>query len=250
MSRSLKGLRILNTRPQNQAHQLSQSINEAGGLSIELPVLEIIATDSKWINSLPDLSKVQQAVFVSANAVYHCFSQLNQRHIHWPSTIKVIAIGQGSARALAAFKVQVSAMPDVPDSEHVLALKTIQELKNQTMLLFKGEGGRPLIERSLLERGAHLITLNVYQRVMPQINPQLIKSIWRNDLVDIILLTSEESMHNLFKLFDKDAHHWLRSKPCLVFSTRLAQSASILGIQKIIISHPDRMMDELFDYVN
>ncbi|MBI2785499.1 MAG: uroporphyrinogen-III synthase, partial [Legionella longbeachae] len=145
---SLHGLRVLNTRPQGQAHELSQKIREAGGIALELPALEI-KTNTNWLTSLPDLKKVDQAIFISANAVRHCFSQLNTNHIEWPSTIKVIAIGQGTAAALHAFKITVSVVPEVANSEHLLALKTLQPSERDTVLLFKGEGGRALIENNL-----------------------------------------------------------------------------------------------------
>lgn len=248
MSGSLHGLRVLNTRPQEQALHLSESIRAAQGIAIELPTLEIRAI-TDWLRQLPDLNNVQQAIFISANAVKHCFMQLEQAQIHWPSTIEVIAIGNGSATLLKQFKVQVHATPLMPDSEHLLAIPSLQHPKKQTILLFKGEGGRPLIEESLLQQGADLIALNVYQRALPKINAQFIKSIWRDDLVDIILLTSEQSMHHLFQLFPKDAYDWLRNKTCLVISERLAQSASSLGIKHIIRSHPEGIMNALFDSV-
>lgn len=248
MNPSLQGLRILNTRPQEQAQHLSERIRAAQGIAIELPTLEIQAT-ANWLSQLPDLNSVQQAIFVSANAVKHCFMQLQQAQIHWPSTIEVIAIGNGSATLLKQFAIAVHTTPLMPDSEHLLALPSLQSPQKQKILLFKGEGGRPLIEESLLQQGADLIALNVYQRALPKINEQFIKSIWRDDLVDIILLTSEQSMHHLFHLFPKDAHHWLRSKTCLVISERLAQSASSLGIEHIIRSHPEGIMNALFDSV-
>ncbi|KTD44792.1 uroporphyrinogen-III synthase [Legionella parisiensis] len=250
MNSSLHGLCILNTRPQDQAHQLSQRIREAGGVAIELPTLKIEAAKSNWINSLPDLEKIDQAIFISANAVHYCFTQLNQQHIKWPSSIQVIAIGEGSATALQKFGIRVNAIPDMPDSEHLLALETLQQPEKQNMLLFKGEGGRPLIEEQLMQRGANLIILKVYQRVIPQINRQFIQSIWRDDLVDIILLTSEQSLHNLFKLFDKEAHDWLRDKKWLIISERLAQIASSMKIRNIRVCTPNRVMNTLFDYVN
>lgn len=247
MNRTLNGLRILNTRPKNQAHSLSKNITDAGGLSIECPAIEIKATHN-WLGLLPNLNNVSQALFVSVNAVYHCFTQLKLNNIHWPTHIKVIAIGQGSAKALDEFNIPVSTIPDEPHSENLLTINTLQQLKNQTILLFKGEGGRTLIEESLINRGANVKALTVYKRVIPKISHQFINSLWQDDLVDIILLTSEQSIHNLFKIFSKEAHCWLKEKPCLVISERLGNSASLFGIKKIIISRPDWMMNTLFDY--
>lgn len=248
MINTLKGLRILNTRPKNQAQALSKSIIDAGGIAIECPTIEIKAINNNWIGLLPNLSTVNQAIFVSANAVHYCFTQLKLNNIHWPAQIKIIAMGHGSSNALNEFNIAINNIPDVPDSEHLLTLNTLQQLKSQTVLLFKGEGGRPVIEEGLLQRGANVIALNVYKRVIPKIRHQFINSLWRDDLVDIILLTSEQSIYNLFKMFCKEAHYWLQEKPCLVISERLAKSASLFGMKKIIISHPHWMMNTLFDY--
>lgn len=248
MNQSLRGLRILNTRPKWQAQTLSKDIAKFGGVVIECPTLEIIASENNWFNSLPDLKQVHHAIFVSPNAVHYGIGQLLQNKITWPAKINVIAIGQGTAKALNTFRVQVNNIPDEPDSERLLALDTLQQLKNQTVLLFKGEGGRKLIEEGLLARGAQLFSLPVYQRAMPEVRHQLLNSLWHDDLVDIILFTSEQSMHNLFKMFSKESHSWLRHKPCLVISERLAKEASLSGMKKIIISHPDRMINTLFDY--
>src|SRR5690606_15809392 len=108
--------------------------------------------------------------------------------------------------------------------------------------------GRALIEEGLLQKGAQVIPLDVYKRAIPNISQEFINSLWREDLVDIILLTSEQSMHHLFKIFSEKAHSWLHEKPCLVISERLAKSASLFGIKKIIISHPNGIMNTLLDY--
>ena len=248
MTQSLHGLRILNTRPKGQAQPLTKNITDAGGTAIECPTLHIRATNNNWISSLPDLGKVHQAIFISANAVHYCFRQLKRHHINWPAKIKVIAIGQASAKALKEYNLRVSDIPNVPNRENILALSSLHRLNNQTVLLFKGKGGRLLIEEGLLKRGANLIPLLIYQRVIPNINQQLIQSIWRDDLVDIILVTSEQSIHNLFKMFGKEALYWLQNKPYLVISERLAQTASLFGIREIRVSHPDKVMNTLFDF--
>lgn len=248
MTHSLHGLRILNTRPKRQAQKLSQTILEAGGIPVECPTLEIRAVNPSWVQDLPDLTTVHQAIFISANAVHHCFKRLTQHNIKWPTHIEVIAIGQSSATALTKYGLLSNEIPEYPNSEHLLSLNTLKHVANQTVLLFKGEGGRSLIEEDLLRKGAKVLPQLVYKRVMPKINAELITSIWRNDRVDIILLTSEQSINNLFKMFGHEALEWIQSKPCLVISERLAKAASLFGIQEIVVSHPERMINTLFDY--
>ena len=118
------------------------------------------------------------------------------------------------------------------------------------MLLFKGIEGRTFIEEGLRLKQAKLVILEVYQRLMPEISQQWLNSLWRNDAVDIILLTSEESMRNLFQLFNQEAHIWLQNKPCLVISERLAQTAALLGIKNIKLSHPNRIINTLLELKN
>lgn len=248
MSNSLDGLRILNTRPKEQAQMLSKHIIDAGGIVIACPTLEIKATSEEWLRTLPDLNTIDHAIFISANAVRYCFNPLKQQGIHWPEHIKIIAIGLGTAAALKEYGININELPDAPDSEHVLALESLQSLKNQSVLVIKGCGGRPLIEAQLRQREAKLLSLVVYERQLPQIPRQFIDSIWHNDLVDVILITSEQSLHHLFKMFGEEALHWLHSKTYVLISERLAKAASLLGIKKMIISHPNHMINTLFEY--
>ena len=245
---TLNGLRILNTRPQEQALSLNQDILKVNGISIDFPTLEIKATSSNWIESLPDLNDVAIALFISANAVKYTFTLLEKNKRQWPEQIHVIAIGQGTAQALEHKGIRVTERPSLPDSEHVLKLPSLQQLKHKKLILFKGEGGRLLIEEYLQAQRAQLTVLAVYKRTLPKINHQFSNSLWREDAVDIILLTSEESIHNLFKLFSQESHGWLKNKPCVVISKRLAQTASTLGIKKIKIGHPNRIINTLLEY--
>lgn len=245
---SLNGLRILNTRPKAQAQKLTQSIIDAGGVAIECPALEIKATKNDWLTTLPNLDKAHHAIFISANAVHYCFNTLKKHHINWPSHINVIAIGQASAKALAQHHVTINQTPQLPSSEDLLALDSLQLLNNKIVLLFKGIGGRLVIEEELSCRGASVFPFAVYQRAIPVISSELIKLIWQDDLVDVILFTSEQSIHNLFTMFGKEAHDWLQNKPCIVISERLAQSASLFDIKKIVVTHPEQMINALLDF--
>ncbi|KTC87348.1 MULTISPECIES: uroporphyrinogen-III synthase [Legionella] len=242
---SLNGLRVLNTRPLEQGKILSQMINAAGGVAIECPALTIKPTPKDWLRSLPQLNTVEKAIFVSTNAVKYCFSALAQK---WPTTIQVIAVGQATANALRNYGIQVDLSPEIADSEHLLELQTLQQVKNETILLFKGEKGRPLIEETLSTRGANLLIFQVYKQLLPQANSELFHSLWRNQAVDIILFTSQQAMHNIFLLFGEGRHAWLRSLPCIVISERLAKEAALLGMQTIIVSTLETLLNALHEF--
>lgn len=248
IGRDLTGLRVLNTRPHEQNIALAHQLQATHATSIYCPLLEIKASNNQWLQLLPELNRVDIALFISANAVSFCFKMLAAQQISWPQHIKVIAIGQGTANALRQHNIYITDIPTAPDSEHVLALSSLQQIKGQSVLLFKGEGGREVIEQRLRAQQAELVILPIYQRCLPNHVPEFINSLWHDDAVDIILLTSEQSITNLFTVFPKKAYAWLHSKPCLVLSSRLAETATLSGMKDIIISHPNHIMDALFDY--
>lgn len=243
--KQLHGLRILNTRPEAQGILLSKTIIDAGGIAIPFPALTIEATDNNWLNHLGNLTSIHQSIFISANAVNYFFATLKQHHITWPISIETTAIGKASAAALEKWSIRNDHLPVMADSEHLLQLQSLQEVRDQRILLVKGEGGKPDIETALDSKGARVIALSVYKRVLPNIDQQDIQSLWQDDRVDIILFTSQQAMHHIFLLFGEQARNWLCSKPCVVISERLAQEAFKLGIQTVIISHYDRILNTL-----
>jgi uroporphyrinogen-III synthase len=245
MTNTLQGLRLLNTRPYPQSQPLSQALREAGGIVIECPALAIETLNTDWLFTLPDLSTIDQAIFISANAAHHSIPKIIQQNINWPTSIQVIAIGKGTAQAINQYGLTVHLIPEQSNSEQLLAQTELQMITNQKILLFKGHGGRTLIADTLFKRGAKLTSLDVYQRVPPQLDHKYLRSLWRDDAVDIILWTSEQAMQTLFALFGKPAQTWLRQKPCLVLSERLKVAASSLGIETIIISQPEEIVTTL-----
>ncbi len=241
----LNGLRVLNTRPLEQGQALSRAINSAGGIAIDFPTILIEATHPNWLRHMPELTQINQAIFISTNAVHYFFNTLEKHNIDWPNNIQITAVGHATAEALSTRGFTSHHIPAIADSEHLLALKSLQQIQQQTILLIKGVGGRPVIAETLHTRDAYLIPLSVYRRVLPTMSEQYINSLWHDDAVDIILFTSQQTMNNLFTLFGKEASTWICSKPCLVISTRLEKEAALLGMRTIITSSYDKILDTL-----
>ena len=96
MTTQLDGLCILNTRPHDEASLLTQQIQDAGGVVIALPTLEIKCPTTPPI--LPDLTTIDHAIFVSPHAVSHFFKTFSP--LYWPSSIKLFALGEGTKKKL------------------------------------------------------------------------------------------------------------------------------------------------------
>ena len=226
-----------------------EAILAADGHVLHCPALNIESVpENQWLHLLPPMSDIKQCVFTSANAVSFFFSALTKHNLSWPPSIYVIAIGEATANALYQEKITVNAQPEIPDSENLLLLPALQNIAQQSILLIKGIGGRTLLEETLSQRGANLIVLPVYQRTISQQNDYPWQRIWRNDEIDLILITSEEAMQHLFILFGERAREWLINKPCLVISPRLAQAGSNLGLRNIQVCRAENIMHALHQF--
>jgi len=248
---TLEKLRVLNTRPKQQASSLAQAIEDAGGVAINLPLLEIKPTDTIWkknLVKLNNLDNIHTAIFTSPNAVHAFFASISPQI--WPHKVKLFAIGQGTAQALIQHGLPAPTCPKQPNSEHLLMLDALHTIpiQNKKILLIKGQGGRTLISTELTARGADVSILDVYQRALPQHNKKRIQTLWYEDAVDIILITSETALIYLFELFGEHAHAWLCSKPYVVISERLRKAAYARGIRTVIVSSYDHIIDQLLSY--
>lgn len=146
---NLSNLRILNTRPLGQNKKLSRAIQQAQGIVVELPTIQIEATPSIWVQNLSNLNAFNHTIFTSVNAVKYFFKGLQAHNIVWNHHIKVAAIGKMTAQSLQQFHIY-STTPIISDSEHLLELPFFTNLKNT--LLVKGKGGRTLIEDTLRQK--------------------------------------------------------------------------------------------------
>ena len=232
----LNGLRILNTRPQHQAHELSQRIQAAGGIAVEFPTIDIQALPTDWVHVLPALTTIDKALFVSTNAVHYFFAGLHFHNLIWPNTIAVFAIGQATADALRQYDVTEINIPEFSDSEHLLSVSSLQHIQDQRILLISGEKSRPLLATNLAARGAHIQQIAVYRRMFPKKSSPLAHHLWQDDAVDIILILSQEAIDNLFLLFGEEAKSWLQSKPWVVISPRLVDLAHHYQVRTVLLS--------------
>ena len=76
-SRPLFGKRVLVTRSRHQASEMSRLLAERGAIPIELPLIEVVATDGKALDSaISRLDGFDWIVFTSINGVDSFFSRL------------------------------------------------------------------------------------------------------------------------------------------------------------------------------
>ena len=167
--RPLTGKSIVITRPAQQAQELAAMIREAGGVPVLFPVLEIRDVEDlkpllELISRLPGFDL---AVFISPNAVNKAMNLITARG-GLPRGILCAAIGRGSVKELARFGVTDAIAPSRRfDSEALLELPQLSEVRGKKVVIFRGDGGRELLGDTLAARGARVEYAECYRRGRP-----------------------------------------------------------------------------------
>lgn len=228
----LAGLTILITRPEHQAHALSELITAAGGKTIVFPTI-IIEPTTSHSGLQPLIKKIMNydiAIFVSANAVDYVAPGWQP-----PQSLTVIAIGPGTANALEKYQITVHAIPPHFSSDGLLTLPHLMRINHKKIVIFCGENTRPVLRDTLRQRGATVDEAIVYRRRCPTPNNKQLESLIAQPL-DVIITTSRESLVNLFSLLPTIHHAWLCQIPLMVISPAMALLAKGMGFHHIIIA--------------
>src|SRR3989344_3038926 len=156
---SLTGVRVLVTRPRDQAEKLTLLIEGEGGEVIRFPVIEIAEPkDPQALLAVIDrLDQFGLAIFISPNAVNRAMNLILARRGAWPRNVRIACVGRGSARELNLVGAgNVIAPAGRFDSEALLALPELQQVTGNRIVIFRGEGGRELLGDTLKARGADI----------------------------------------------------------------------------------------------
>lgn len=223
----LANLRIAVTRPREQADPLAQAIADAGGQPILFPLLEIEPPSDPSIlrRAAARLETFQLAIFISPTAVRHGMPPLLARG-PLPDTLRIAAVGQGSAAALNNLGIaRVLAPTDQFDSEHLLALPELQQVGGRRIAIFRGESGRELLGETLKTRGAEIEYIPCYRRSRPKQGAAALLS----KGPDALTVTSSEALGYLWEMADDTARARLVALPLFAPHERIVAAARKLG---------------------
>lgn len=234
---ALSGKHILITRPAEQAEGLARLIRVAGGRPFVFPAIEIRqpANTARLAEVLSRLDQFDLAIFISPTAVDCAWKHVRQAG-NWPRNLRVAAVGQGSAKALAAHGFNdVIAPASRSDSEALLALPVLQEVAGWRILIFRGEGGRELLAQTLEARGCHVEYAECYRRARPDADIRPLLSLHARQPFSAIVLTSRESLANLHGMLGS-AWNLFLSVPVFVPHERIAEAARAQDLQSVEIA--------------
>lgn len=147
-----------------------------------------------------------------------------------------LAVGAGTARALARAGVEGVAAPARMDSEGLLALPALREVAGLAVGLVTAPGGRGMIAATLADRGARVLRADVYRRAPVPPPPRAVAALRALDAPAWLLLSSGEALATLAGALPADALASLRRARVVAASERLAERARASGFEVAAIA--------------
>lgn len=240
---NLGGLSVLVTRPAQQSEALCELIEQAHGRPVRFPAMEIRGPQDKRAarRQLEAARTADLLVFVSANAARFAFPLLPEQ---LPATINIAAVGSATAATLADVGLEPTLVPERMDSEGLLALPALQDMRGKSVFILRGNGGRELIRDTLAERGAQVQAIEVYRRTLPA-QVRGVGNLVANwpQLVQVVTVSSTAVLDNLFTLLGDEGGPRLLDTPLVVSSQRMAEQAIRRGCQRVHIAASARDAD-------
>jgi uroporphyrinogen-III synthase len=230
-SQPLAGCHILVTRPKLRAATFAERITAAGGESILFPVIEIrppLDTRSRDA-ACANITRYQMAIFISPTAVEQTLHEITSL----PDSLSLVAIGKSTADALKQYGYTLAFEGNTTNSETLLAQTPMlaSHIRDQRVIIFRGEGGRELLADTLRQRGAQVDYADMYRRAAPDVphlqNEQLEK-------LDAICVTSNQGLEQLVSLCDDLV--MLKQLALFVPGERCATLAESIGFSEIHIA--------------
>ena len=242
LGQSLAGVRVLVTRPRDQAGPLVAAIEARGGVAFVFPAIEIapVREAAPALGVLQRLDRYDVAVFVSVNAVNGA-AALQREGARWPEHLDIVAQGDATRRALcdrglgsrirATGRFGSEALLEVPPLARA-------EVSGKRVALFKGVGGRERLANELQRRGAKVDFAEVYRRERPAADPREVLRRGRDGEFNHIVVTSGEAARNLFAMLAKPQGDWLCESSYVAISARVARVLRECGARRAVLVAP------------
>lgn len=236
--RPLNGRGIVVTRPAEQADTLARLVEREGGRAIVFPVIAIedVSDRARLEHTIDRLDDFDIAIFISPNAAARGMAAVRARR-QWPPRLIAAAIGAGTARELKRHGIERVIVPEQRfDSEGLLDLAPLRAVAGKHIVIFRGEGGRPVLGETLVGRGARVTYAECYRRTKPNTDRAPLMDAWSRDEVHAVVATSSEGLRNFHEMLDETGRAHLKRTPLFVPHPRIAASAHALGIDSVIVT--------------
>ncbi|ADV33961.1 uroporphyrinogen-III synthase [Candidatus Blochmanniella vafra str. BVAF] len=230
-------MNILVTRPSPNGEELVHKLLAIGKFAHHLPLIYFSSGKNlplikKYLNLLESGDLL---FFLSQHAVKYAHFQLLKTGGHWPSTITYYSIGSRTSLKMYILSGISSKYPyNEETSENLLQFpELIQNISGRRALILKGNNGRTLLQNTLQQRGALVLSFECYTRNPIKYNGQEQLNLMLALNITTIVVTTKETLKQLYYLIPQHYRDtWLIQCQLIVVSIRLSKIAENLGWNK------------------
>ncbi len=201
-----------------------------GGVAFSLPGSSLRAVDDP-IAARAALDRALRADFVifSSPAAVRFAAKL--RPVRTRAIL--LAPGRGTAAALHRAGCNETIVPPRADSEGLLALPILQRLRGKRVGIVGAHGGRGLLQRELVARGADIVFAEVYRRMPARLDRRHAYAL-RGRTPLYVHLSSNEALANLLARLPDAARRALLAGAAIASSARLLRAARHAGFARVV----------------
>ncbi len=207
VERPLFGNKVVVTRAAHQAPELVAMLGELGAEVLVQPAIEIGQPDD-WEavdRAIERLGEIDWLVFSSSNGVRSFLDRLlTKSDLRLLGSLKLAAIGPGSAEELARYHLRADVVPGEYRAEALAdALRGEAEL-GKRFLLLRASRGREVLADELTVHGGQVEQVVVYTSCdVPTVDEEILRLL-RADKVDWVTVTSSAIARSLVQLWGED----------------------------------------------
>ena len=205
----LFGRKIVVTRAQDQAAELSDRLRALGAEPIEVPVIEIAPPrdPGPLDEAIEQLSSYDWLIFTSVNGVRFFMDRLDQsRHDLRSLKARICAIGPATRRAVENLHLKVDLMPEEYVAESLVHAFAAESLGEKRILLPRAAVARDLIPAELRKLGAHVDVVEAYRNIVPEnVGREIGEVFGGTEKPDWVTFTSSSTVSNLVVFAGREA---------------------------------------------
>lgn len=225
---------LISLRPRGQHAALRRAAGACGGQLIALSPWALRSrSDAATRRALIAALQAERVVFSSPAAVQ---AAARLTALDAPHPGQWLAVGAGTAAALRRQGVAAVQAPERMDSEGLLALPALQDLRGLRAGLVTAPGGRGIIASTLQQRGAALLRADVYLRQPLSLPPRALQRLRRAPRPWVLALSSGEALERLLTVLPDDLGRALREAVVVAASARLAEQARAAGFAVVAVA--------------
>jgi uroporphyrinogen-III synthase len=202
----LMGKSILVPRGKTEAKSFSTLVEKYGGVPMEIPLIAFQSiTPSTVLREKLDALHTYDWIIFTSNVTVETFLCFYQNQI--PTMPKIAVIGVRTAAVLEKKGYHVHFVPDEYVAEGFVREFLPHVTKGMKILIPKGNLARDYIAESLINAGALVDEIIVYQTYLPEDSKQLLKTSLVEKKLDVLTFTSPSTVDHFMEVVNENQLH-------------------------------------------